>query len=50
MSQDDSRLTISEKQKIVDKFAAKLDFPTEAQKQKVKDDWREYARKQRNLR
>ncbi len=46
MSQDDSRLTLSEKQEIVDKFAAKLDFPTEAQKQKVKDDWREYVKKQ----
>jgi len=50
MSQDDSRLTISEKQEIVDKFAAKLDFPTEAQKQKVKDDWREYVKKQEEKR
>ncbi len=28
MSQDDSRLTLSEKQEIVDKFASKLEFPT----------------------
>jgi transketolase len=45
MSQDDSRLTPKEKQEIVDKFAAKLEFPTEAQKQKVRDEWREEVKK-----
>ncbi len=33
MSQNDNRLTSKEIQEIVDKFAAKLEFPTEDQKQ-----------------
>jgi hypothetical protein len=32
MSQDDTRLTLSEKQEIVDKFASKLKFSTESPK------------------
>jgi len=46
MSQDDSRLTLSEKQKIVDKFASKKEFPTEPKKLKTSwDEWAERFRK-----
>jgi hypothetical protein len=45
MSQDDSRLTLSEKQKIVDKFASKKEFPTEPKKLKGSDDWWGKAKK-----
>ncbi len=45
MSQDDSRLTLSEKQEIADKFASKLQPPTEPKKLKGSDDWWEKAKK-----
>ncbi len=46
MSQDDSRLTLSEKQEIVDKFDANLVFPTETKELKTSwDKWLERDRK-----
>jgi hypothetical protein len=46
MSQDDSRLTLSEKQKIADKFASKLQPHISPKEQKESDDWLETSKKE----